>query len=330
VGFALDKGRLGRDASATVRQRGFSGSVYLLLEPGDPRRPMPEGGTIAISRTSATDQLASVVTAFDRETQIALTRSLVGYGGGFSGRGPDVNRAIGDLRRLTEDGTGILEALTPAPGELASTIDNLRRTARGLSGRRPRALEGLLAHLRITGEVLDRRRASLGALADVLRPVEDEIEGTLPIADALLSDARRTSERLSPVLAEFRSTFPSLSALLRDAENLSDLDRLSTSLEPAARAGVPAVKALRPVAETLPPLAKPTGVFGRFLDPYREDLVQAMVNFQNFTRHRYAEGKASGERAVRFTPIFTCASPRQTYAPPSAAWRERTATPPRC
>lgn len=330
VEFALDKGRLGRDASATVRQRGFSGSVYLLLKRGDTNRPMPEGGTIPISRTSATDQLASVVTAFDRETQTALTGSLVGYGGGLGGRGPDVNRAIGDLRQLTEDGTRVLQALTPAPGDLTGMIDNMRRTARGFSGPGPTSLEGLLAHLRATVDVVDQRRASLAALADVLRPVDDEIEHTLPIADPLLRDVRRVADRLTPALAQFRSTFPALSGLLRDAEKVADLGRLSAALGPAAHAGGPAVKALLPVGETLAPLAEPTGLLGRFLDPYREDLVQTMVNFQNFSRHRYVEGKASGEAAVRFTPIFTCAPARQTYAPPSAAWRERTAAPLQC
>jgi ABC-type transporter Mla subunit MlaD len=330
VEFALDKGRLGLDASATVRQRGFSGSVYLLVKRGDTNRPMPEGDTIPITRTSATDQLANVVTAFDRETQTALTRSAVGYGGGLRDRGADVNRAIGDLRQLTENGTPVLQALTPAPGELAGMVANLSRTARGFSGSQPTSLERLLAHVRPALEILNQRRSSLGGLADVLRPVDDEIQRTLPIADPLLGDLRRVADRLTPAIAQFRSTFPALSGLLRDDEKLADLGRLSAALGPAAHAGGPALDRLRPVGATLAPLATPTGALGRYLDPFRDDLVQAMVNFQDFTRSRFTEGKASGAAAVRFNPVFTCAPARHPYAPPGVAWRERAAAPPRC
>lgn len=330
IDFALDDGQLGLGATATVRQRGFSGSVYLLLTRGDARRPMPEGDAIPIARTAHTDQLANVVTAFDRDTQTALTRSLVGYGGGLSGRGPDVNRAIGDLRRLTERGTPILEALTPTPGEFVGMIDNLRRTARGFSGSEPSSLDRFVASVRPTVEVLDQRRSSLGALADVLRPLDDEILRTLPIADPLLADVQRVAHRLTPALAQFRSTFPALSALLRADEKLADLGTLAKALGPAAHAGGPALTALRPVGETLAPVAEPTGLFGRFLDPYRSDVVQAMVNFQDFTRHRYSEGKAGGEAAVRFNPVFTCAPARQTYAAPNTAWPTRTPRPLQC
>jgi hypothetical protein len=58
---------------------------------------------------------------------------------------------------------------------------------------------------------------------------------------------------------------------------------------------------------------------------YRDDLYRAPEAFTRWGANRYAFGMASGARAVRFAPVFTCHIARDPYPAPGTASRDRKA-----
>jgi virulence factor Mce-like protein len=318
----VDGVTVSRDASATVRLRGLAGAVYIELDPGE-GASAPEGWTIPASRTAAGTQLTDVVAAFDQKTRGALSQTLFGYGAGMAGRGQDLNRAFGDLPPTLERGTPLLHSLNPSPGALSGLVAGAGSTLHAAAGNRDDDVAGLISGASGT---LGATAAEAGALSDSIHrapPAMDAARAVLPEADPLLDDLTRASRALSPGVGALARAIPDVNALLANRPALDRLTDLARKANGTVGLAAPVLRDLRPGLLTFPPLlsaAEPlTGYVGRFPD----DVLAGPTGFTTWGDFSYADGQASGHRAVRFTPVFTCAPGRDPYPGPDQAGKDR-------
>lgn len=323
----LNEGTVGEDARARVRIRGLAGSVYVDITRGDTSRPLPSGARIPMSRTSSGVQLISVVADFDRAARDAISRSLERYGGALAGQGSVVNELIGDLAPASERLGPLMQAFAPEPGQLSGLLRATRLTMRGLAPAGSSDLGGLLASTaEVMAAVADRRDA-LATVIDRLSPFEDEALASLPLARDTLVDAESAVTELQPGARELVVALPAVNRLLATRRPLASIGPLARAALPVVTAGVPLVGELRRPGLTLSPLAAPLGPFSTYLARYRDDLYAAPEAFTRWGQHRYSFGMASGARAVRFAPVFTCQFGRNPYPEPGSAPRDRKACP---
>lgn len=323
----INEGLVGRNARARVRIRGLAGSVYVDVTRGDTSRPLPSGSRLPVTRTSSGVQLVSVIAGFDRAARDAMSRSLERYGGGLAGQGSVLNTAIGDLAPTTERLGPLMQALSPRPGDLSGLMRGARLTMRGFAPSGSRELGPLLTSSAEVMAAIAERRDALTAMIDRLRPFEDEARASLPLARATLVDAERAVTDLEPGARELVAALPALNRLLATRRPLESVGPLARAALPVVTEAVPLVSELRDPARTLAPLATPLGPFSAYMASYRDDLYRAPDAFTQWGGNRYDFGMASGARAVRFAPVFTCQFARNPYPAPGTADNDRKACP---
>lgn len=321
----LDDDRtVGAGARARVRMRGMAGAVYVELEPGDSRRPLPDGALVPGDRTSAAVDLTHVLAGFDRDARAALARSLRTAGFGLAGRGGDVNAALADAPAALDEATPLVRALRPPPGLLDAADRVARALGPGDAGTTP-DLGALVASAdRVAGAAADGARA-LGRSLDAAPPLEAVAARALPEADAVLDEAEPALRALRPGVAALARALPDAIAVERRAPRLDDAGAVARAAQPVLRGAPPMLVAARRPAAALGPLSGPLGDLSKTLVPYRRELVEAPAGFTRWGEFRYDAGQARGHRAVRFTMVFTCARARDAYPAPGAAEREREA-----
>jgi phospholipid/cholesterol/gamma-HCH transport system substrate-binding protein len=322
VSMDVDGVGVTQDASATVRLRGLAGAVYIELNPGA-GASAPDDWTIPASRTATGTQLTDVVAAFDRKTRGALSQSLVSYGAGLAGRGRDLNQALGDLPPTLEQGTPLLRSLSPRPGALSGLVGNAGATLHAAAGDRDDDVAGVISG---GAGTLGATAAESDALSAAIHNAPGAMEAAqqvLPEADPLLDDLTRASRALSPGARALSTALPEVNALLANrpaVDRLSDLARRANGTVDLA---APVLTDLRPGLLTFSPLlsaAEPlTGYVGRFPD----DVLAGPTGFTTWGDFPYDDGQAAGHRAVRFTPVFTCAPGRNPYPGPDQAGKDR-------
>lgn len=320
VKMELTDGVVGEGARATVRLRGLAGLTYVDLERGDTSRPLPPGSTIPRSRTASGVELTDVVDAFDPPTRRGLGRSLSGYGVGLTGRGDDLNDALGDLEPALRRGRPLIDAFTPAPGEFSGMLAEARRAASAAAPPGSRELEALVPAAAATFGSVSERGRELGAALGALRPFEDEALAVLPEADPLLRDLATTADVLDPGIRELARATPDLNGLLARDQRLAQLTRLARGANPVLRPAQPLMRELRPAAASLAPFARPLGSLASAILPYDEEIVGGPAGFGEWGRFFYpGTGEAEdglAHRAVRFGVVLTCHFGRNLYPDP--------------
>ena len=323
VAFNINHGPVSSDATVTVGQQGFSGAAFLELSVGNARYPLHEGATIDRTRTATNVDLATIAAAFSANVRSAMTRSLVGYGGGLAGQGTNINALLGSLPILAEDIQPVAHGLTPQPGVLADLFAQLAHTAAGFATPQPGELGALVSAFAGTTSVTARRSGALDDLIEQLRPFEDQALTTLPLTDPLLGAATTMSPRLTVALGELHRALPSLNALLGSAPDLPYLGRLARAAQPVLSNGTPVLTELTPIGLTVPPLFAGLVPLANYLTPYRGDLIRDMQLFENWSQKAYRVGLASGAKAVRFSPVFTCSQLSRVYPAPGQSANDR-------
>ena len=134
------------NAKAILRQKTLLGETYVELTPGDPNaEPIAEGGELPSTQVSDTVELDEILRSFDPKTRAAFQDWMQTQAQAITGRGRDLNDALGNLGPFAEDtativdilnrqeeavtqlvsNTGIVfEALTERDGQLRSLIEN--------------------------------------------------------------------------------------------------------------------------------------------------------------------------------------------------------------
>ena len=229
---------IGNDASANVKVRSIVYLTYLELFPGNVDDPMREGGTIPLARSSSGVDLLEVVQLFDRKARLALSDTVRSAGLGFAGRGEYVNAGLRDLGAATGDLATQLEAATAQPGAIASLVGGAARTVRGLRGTRPGDLGDLIGSGSAVVGALAAHEAELGDAVELLRPFEDELLATAPLADPLLDDAAAATTELTPAARELAAALPQVNRVLALGDEIrAETVRLTRHDQPGARRG---------------------------------------------------------------------------------------------
>ena len=237
------------DSTISIRPKSALGLKFLQLSPGDSSEDFEAGDTIPV--TASTPEPVDIdefFSMFDEKTRDAIRQNLSGFGNALAGRGPQLNEALGALRRVAENGQPVLRTLVAPSTDFAGFW---------------KALEALSATVAPVAEqqasmfvALDQ---TFAAFARVSRPyIQETIEkspGTLDTVNAALPE-------IDPFLRDTERFFV---ALQPGAKALGDT---SPVIAEALHAGVPVLNAspvlnnqLQPTAEALVDFQEATGVF---------------------------------------------------------------------
>ena len=227
------------DTRAILRAKTLLGETYIELTPGSRLGPkLPDGGTIAQAQISPTVQLDQILSTFDPKTRRAFSTWMQQEGIALTGRGEDLNAALGQLFPFATNVDRVLSALH---NDSADTSTLLRDTGIVFSSlaASPARLQGFIRN----------SNATFAATA-----TEDTaLANTVKAFPAFLVQTRSTINRLTrfaqttkPLIDEFRPAAVQLSPALEGTVTLApELRTLMVDLGPltsAARAGVPALQ----------------------------------------------------------------------------------------
>jgi virulence factor Mce-like protein len=262
------------DSVLLVRPRSALGLKYIELEPGRARaqdEALARGAVIGIRQARTPVELDEVLNMFDAPARVGSRNSLDGYGGGFAGRGQDVNTAIeafvpllGDLepvmrnlsapqtrldRFFAELGDAAAEA-APVAEEQAALFVNLDVSFTALASVARPFLQETISESPTSEEVairdFPRQRPFLRNQTALFRELRHGV-ATLPRSAPILADAFEAgtdvlprTERLNEDLAD---VFEALADFSQDPlvrQGVDQLTRLSSSLRPTLRFLTPA------------------------------------------------------------------------------------------
>jgi len=205
VKIALDKTAepLPDDSTIMVRPKSALGLKYLQITPGESSEGFEAGETIPLAQARPEPvDIDQFFDMFDKPTRIAIRQGLAGFGNALAGRGPQLNEAIGALRRLAVEGQPVLRTIV-APstdfGGFWEALEDLSATVAPVAATQASMFV-----------VLDQ---TFAAFARVSRPYITE-----------------TIEKSPPTLDEANADLPVIRPFLRDSE------RFFTALQPGARA----------------------------------------------------------------------------------------------
>lgn len=262
-----------RDTRAIIRQKTLLGESYVELTPGTLTGPkLFDGERLKRGQVQETTELDEVTRALDLRTRRDLQK-LVEALGALQGEGLDLNAAVGNLPRFTEDSTAVLRSL-----------DRQERAVRQLVRDGGAVFEALGAQ---QGQLSGLIRAGDAVLATTARRDRDLAEAvrilptTLAELRPTLEQARALSLEAHPLVRELRPGARALAPALRDATILApqaealfgDIDRLVD----VSREGVPAttdiVRATHPVFKRLVPTLQEAFPVVEYAGLYKEDLI---------------------------------------------------------
>jgi virulence factor Mce-like protein len=205
LSLALDKTAepLAVDSTIEIRPKSALGLKYLQITPGSSSKGFEAGETIPVAAaTPEPGDIDKFFDMFNKPTRDAIRKNLAGFGNALAGRGPQLNEAIGALRRLAVEGQPVLRTIVAPSTDFGGFWE---------------ALEALSATVAPVAETQASMFVALdqtfAAFARVSRPYIQE-----------------TIEKSPPTLDEVNADLPVLRPFLRDSE------RFFTALQPGARA----------------------------------------------------------------------------------------------
>jgi virulence factor Mce-like protein len=322
LALSLDKNAepLPVNSTLTIRPKSALGLKFLQVTPGDSSKGFAAGDTIPLAAyTPEPVDIDEFFDMFDEPTRLAIRQNLAGFGNALAGRGPQLNEAIGALRRLVVNGQPALRTIVEPSTNFAGFW---------------RALEDLSATVAPVAETqaslfvaLDR---TFAAFARVSRPyIQETIEKGPPTLDAVNAD-------LPAVRPFFRDSARFFTALKPGAKALGETSPVIAS---ALHAGVPALNAspvlnnqLQPTAEALLAFQESPGVFTgldlfidtnevlkpslQFIAPSQTTCNYITLAFKNLANSN-SEGNGKGNW-LNFVPFEPPEGPNSESSPASA------------
>lgn len=300
LSLSLDKSvePLPVDSTIMVRPKSALGLKYLQITAGSSSKGFAPGETIplAAARPEPVD-IDQFFDMFNKPTRRAIQQNEAGFGNALAGRGPQLNEAIGALRRLAVNGQPVLRTLVAPSTDFAGFW---------------RALEALSATVAPVAEqqasmfvALDR---TFAAFARVSRPyIQETIEKSppteqtaiedLPVLNPFLHDTQRFFTALTPGAKALAETSPVIAESLHaGVPVLNATPVLNNQLQPTAEALVAfqeapgAVKGLELLTDTNK-LLKPSLTF---IAPAQTTCNYITLFFENLS-HANSQGNESGK-----------------------------------
>lgn len=242
-------GPLRADTRVEVRPRSAVGVRYVDIVPGQKGRPLNDGERIPASQTSATTPLDEVLATFDGETRGRTRDVLRTFGAGLTGRGEDLNEALGAAPDMLEGTERVLGAIADREGAMGGLVRGGERAATAVDPVRrdlARTFGPAAEALRPFSERGDALRSTLEKAAPALETARDE----LPDVDRLAGDLSSFAGALAPTLDPAPVALRRTSALLQEAR--PRLRDATATLRLAGRAVDPTLGLLDAVTGVLP------------------------------------------------------------------------------
>jgi virulence factor Mce-like protein len=214
---------LSADTTLLVRPRSAIGLKYVELSPGDGEQALESGSTIPVRQARPeVVELDDLFNMFDEKARAGARRSLTGFGGGFAGRGTDLNTAIPALVPLLRD-------LEPVATNLASPDTRLGRFFRALA-----AAAGEAAPVAETQAALFvNLDTTFTALASVARPyIQETISESPPSEQVAIEEFPKQRPFIRNNAAFFRELRPGVATLPSSAPVLASAFAAGTEVLP--------------------------------------------------------------------------------------------------
>ncbi len=251
------------DAKAILRQKTLLGETYVELTPGrNSAKPIPEGGELPSSQVSDTVELDEILRAFDPKTRAAFQDWMQTQAQAISGRGRDLNDALGNLAPFAEDTADIVSILNKQEGAVSRLIANTGVVFGALSerdGQLRSLIENTNSVFATTASRDERAAGGVPGAADVREGVAADVQparrvrardrpadhpaaarGARALADAAATsqdispDLRNLLEQLQPLIDASVKGFPAAEKTLEDLRPLvAQLDPATAQLAPA-------------------------------------------------------------------------------------------------
>ena len=214
------------DSTLLVRPRSSLGLKYIELAPGEGQAGLPAGSTIPVRQARpAVVELDDLFSMFDDKTRVGSRNSLDGFGGGFAGRGQDVNTAIAAFVPLVTN-------LEPVARNLSDPDTRLNRffasIARAAAEAAPVAEEQASLFVNLD--------TSFTAFASIARPfLQETISESPPSEQVAIRDFPRQRPFIRNNTAFFRELRPGVAVLPHAAPILGDAFQAGTEVLPKTK-----------------------------------------------------------------------------------------------
>jgi ABC-type transporter Mla subunit MlaD len=214
------------DSTLLVRPRSSLGLKYVELAPGEGRAGLAAGSTIPVRQARpAVVELDDLFSMFDDKTRVGSRNSLDGFGGGFAGRGQDVNTAIAAFVPLVTN-------LEPVARNLSDPDTRLNRffasIARAAAEAAPVAEEQASLFVNLD--------TSFTAFASIARPfLQETISESPPTEQVAIRDFPRQRPFIRNNTAFFRELRPGVAVLPHAAPILADAFQAGTEVLPKTK-----------------------------------------------------------------------------------------------
>jgi virulence factor Mce-like protein len=267
------------DAKAILRQKTLLGETYVELTPGHNRaKPVPEGGTLPESQVSDTVELDEILRSFDPKTRAAFQDWMQTQAQAISGRGQDLNDALGNLAPFANDTATLVDILNRQEEAVSRLVANTGIVFQALS-ERDGQLRSLIQNSNSVFSTTAARDEELKASFRALPTFEDESRKTF---DRLTE----FSEETNPLITQLRPAARELSPTLQDLADISpDLKNLLEELQPlidASKTGFPAAERVledtRPLLGQLVPATAQLTPDVDFIGLYKRELTSFFAN----------------------------------------------------
>jgi len=199
------------DTTFTVRLKGAIGLKYLAITPGTDRRSLPDNATVPLTQSSSDVDFDQVLSMFNPPTRVGTAESTVGFGEALTGRGGDLNNAIGAFVPLLGDLTPVARNLSAPGTHLAGFFDGLQRYAAALS---PVA--------QTQASLFGNLDTTFRSLASVAPDLQSTISATPPAFSATISGAPAIEPFLTDTASLFATLRPGVETLPRSVPVLDD------------------------------------------------------------------------------------------------------------
>lgn len=300
---------VGRDVRITMRLRSPAGQHYLAVDRGNYRRhPLPSGVTIPPGHVTRTEDLLDVIEGFNKTAVANLATTTRFTGLGFAARGKALNASLAGLDASLRQNTGIARAATPG-NDATGLLREADRTFKGFAGRLPTDPGRVTTASARTFGAFAEERAAIGAGLRELRPAEDELSRTLPVADRTLAATTELARRLTPATRALRRALPDASALFAEGRTLRDESaRIAAAGEPSLSRLAPPARAFAPSALMIGLAVEPLGALTQYLSRYGPELESGFSAFYGALNYLNSSGLAPKTPAAPAMFVLTCAT----------------------
>ena len=234
------------NAKAILRQKTLLGETYVELTPGTPGvKPIKDGGKLASTQVAPTVELDEIFRTFNPKTRLAFQTWMQDQARAVTGRGEDINNAIGNLpqfetdantlvkilnsqqgavQRLVADTGVVFDALSARDGQLSSLITNSNRVF-ATTAAKSQALKETFQVLptfeqqsTITLNRLNSFAHNTNPLITELRPAAQQLSPTLQALEAISPDLEHLFKQLGPLVTASKEGLPAVDQFLTDLE----------------------------------------------------------------------------------------------------------------